>query len=120
MLTGKNMGPTDWLDQIEITASCCDAQGLTTYMNRRGSESFAKDGGYALIGQSMVDCHPAGPVREKFIKLLEGQKLNCYTVEKQGQKKLIYQAPLFKDGAFQGYVELSLPIPETMPHFVRG
>ena len=30
-----------------------------------------------------------------------------------------YQAPWFHDGVFQGLVELSLEIPESMPHFVR-
>ena len=44
---------------------------------------------------------------------------NAYTIEKRGVRKRIYQAPRFRDGAFQGLVELSLEIPESMPHFVR-
>ena len=39
--------------------------------------------------------------------------------EKRGLWKLIYQAPRYRDGVFQGLVELSLEIPESMPHFVR-
>jgi len=42
-----------------------------------------------------------------------------YTIQKSGVKKLIYQAPWFQEGKYAGFVELSLPIPETMPHFDR-
>lgn len=114
------MGPTEWLDQIDVIISSCDEGGITTFVNRRGNEVFAGSGGYQLIGKSMVDCHPAGPVREGFLKLMESRKLNCYTVERKGKKTLVYQTPLFQEGKFIGYNEMILPIPETMPHFVRG
>ncbi|MGD0400433.1 MAG: diguanylate cyclase [Syntrophobacteraceae bacterium] len=113
------MGPTDWLDQIEVIISSCNEHGITTFMNRRGSETFAKAGGYQLIDKSMIDCHPEGSVRNKFVKLMESQKFNCYTIDRNGKKTLVYQTPLFNDGAFVGYNEMILPIPETMPHFVR-
>ena len=45
---------------------------------------------------------------------------NVYTIEKGGVKKLIYQAPWYQDGEYRGIVELSLPIPFVMPHFVRS
>ena len=114
------MGPIDWLDQIEVIISNCDEQGITTFINRKGSENFAGSGGYQLIGKSMVDCHPEGSVRKKFVNLLKSQKFNCYTIERKGKKMLVYQTPLFKDEVFVGYNEMILPIPETMPHFVRG
>ncbi len=114
------MGPTEWLDQIEVIISNCDEHGITTYMNRHGSENFARVGGYRLVGESMIDCHPEGATRDKFVKLLESQKFNCYTIERKGKKMLVYQTPLFKDGTFVGYNELIMPIPDTMPHFVRG
>ena len=34
-------------------------------------------------------------------------------------RKLIYQSPWYRDGAYAGFVELSLEIPAEMPHFVR-
>jgi hypothetical protein len=34
-------------------------------------------------------------------------------------RKLIYQAPWYRDGVVQGLVELSLEIPGAMPHVVR-
>jgi len=61
----KELGPTDWLDQIEVIISSCDEHGITTFMNRRGSEIFARVGGYQLIGKSMIDCHPEGSVRNR-------------------------------------------------------
>lgn len=114
------MGPIDWLDQIEVIISNCDEHGITTYLNRKGSENFSGSGGYQLIGESMVDCHPEGYAREKFINLLKSQKFNCYTIERKGKKMLVYQTPLFKDEVFVGYNEMILSIPDTMPHFVRG
>jgi hypothetical protein len=51
--------------------------------------------------------------------LAEGRK-NVYTIEKRGVKKLIFQCPWTEEGAYRGFVELSLEIPFDMPHFVRG
>jgi hypothetical protein len=42
-----------------------------------------------------------------------------YTIEKNGVRKLIFQAPWFQDGKYAGLVELALEIPAEMPHFVR-
>lgn len=113
------MGPTDWLDQIEVIISSCDEHGITTYMNRKGNKVFAGSGGYDLIGKNMADCHPEGAIREKFLNLLKSQQFNCYTIEVKGKKKLVYQTPLFKDGTFVGYNEMIMTIPENMIHFVK-
>jgi ribosomal protein S6 len=71
-----------------------------------------------LIGANILDCHPE-PARTKLKGLLESGRANIYTIEKKGVKKLIYQAPWYKDGEYAGIVELSLEIPWDMPHFVR-
>jgi hypothetical protein len=47
------------------------------------------------------------------------QKPNCYTIEKEGIKKLIYQAPWYESGNLAGVVELSMEIPFVMDHFIR-
>lgn len=87
-------------------------------MNNRAAQNYAADGGKALIGRSLLDCHPA-PAREKLQQLLATQQANVYTIEKKGVRKLIYQSPWFENGQFAGLVELSLVIPTQMPHFVR-
>ncbi len=113
------MGPTEWLDGVEISISGCDAEGTTNYMNARGAKGFEASGGYALLGADMRDCHP-GASRERFEELLASQKLQAYTIERHGKRKLVYQAPVVRDGQFAGYVELVMDLPEDLPHFVRG
>ncbi|MHB8158654.1 MAG: diguanylate cyclase, partial [Desulfocucumaceae bacterium] len=81
-------------------------------------KTFAKYGGAALIGQSLVECHPE-PARTKLLGLLKARGRNVYTIEKQEVKKLIYQGPWFQDGKYGGLVELSLEIPMVMPNFIR-
>jgi hypothetical protein len=51
--------------------------------------------------------------------LLDSRRANVYTIEKRGQKKLIYQAPWYQDGQYRGFIELSLELPAEMPHFIR-
>jgi hypothetical protein len=88
-------------------------------MNERSCATFQKDGGKELVGKSLLDCHPE-PARSKLKKLLETQGANAYTIEKAGVKKLIYQAPWYVKGEYRGLVELSLVVPNELPHFVRG
>jgi predicted RNA methylase len=52
-------------------------------------------------------------------KMMEDASTNVYTIEKAGVKKLIYQAPWMEGGECKGLVEISIPIPFEMPHFVR-
>lgn len=51
--------------------------------------------------------------------MLKDQAENTYTIEKDGQKKLIYQGPWFRDGEYSGIVELTFDLPEQMKHIVR-
>jgi DUF438 domain-containing protein len=88
-------------------------------MNDRAAETFAADGGRDLVGKSILDCHPPR-ARTLFEELLRTGGTNAYTIEKNGVKKLIYQAPWYEDGVYRGIVELSLPIPFDLPHFVRS
>jgi len=80
---------------------------------------FSTDGGMELVGKSLLDCHPE-PARSKLVSLLNSPRVNIYTIEKAGQKKMIYQSPWFEDGQFMGLIELSLPLPDDIPHFIRG
>ncbi len=109
----------DWAKEFPGAITVCDRQGIILDMNDRAAEVFAADGGRALIGRSVLDCHPE-PARAKLRGLLESGQANVYTIEKKGIRKLIYQAPWFQNGEYAGLVELSLEIPAEMPHFVRG
>ncbi len=112
------MNPTDWIREFPAAVTVCDRDGIVLAMNDRSTATFAKDGGNNLVGKSLIDCHPE-PARTRLLGLLASGQVNAYTIEKNGQKKLIYQAPWYEHGVFQGLVELSLPIPADMPHFVR-
>jgi PAS domain-containing protein len=107
-----------WTREFPAAITVCDADGIILSMNERACLSFAEEGGAALVGTSLLECHPE-PARTKLAALLATGHENIYTIEKKGQRKLIYQSPWYEDGRYAGFVELSLPIPWNMPHFVR-
>lgn len=107
-----------WVTEFPASIIICDADGIIVEMNDRAARNYEKDGGRALIGKNLLDCHPE-PARTKTQRLLETQQKNVYTIEKKGVKKLIYQSPWYRDGKFAGLVELSLEIPTELPHFIR-
>ena len=104
-----------WVQEFPGAIEVCDAAGILLEMNDRAA---AQEQGRDLIGTNILDCHPE-PARTKLAEMLAGGQANIYTIEKQGKKQLIYQAPWYVDGRYAGFVELDLEIPENMPHFVR-
>ena len=114
------MKDTAWAEGLPVAITVTAADGTITAMNARSRETFAADGGGALVGKSVFDCHPPG-ARETTEALYASKAPNHYTIEKNGQKKVIHQIPWYDaSGAFAGFVEISIPIPASMPHFVRG
>jgi len=107
-----------WVKEFPGAITVCDTDGKIIEMNRRAVETFAKEGGEKLIGTNVLNCHPE-PARSKLKTIIEKHRTNVYTIEKTGRKKLIFQAPWFKDGIYAGVVELLLEIPPEVPHFVR-
>ena len=112
------MNEHGWIKEFPGAVTVCDPLGIVIEMNDKAAVTFEKDGGYALIGKNLLDCHPE-PARGKVEQMLNGHEKNVYTIEKNGVKKLIYQAPWYRDGVRMGIVELSLEIPFDMPHFIR-
>ena len=109
----------DWLKEINAAVTICDTDGIIVYMNEGSAQVFESDGGKNLIGQSLFGCHPE-PALTKLNELLAKGSTNIYTIEKNGKKKLIYQAPYYENNEYKGFVELSMEIPEVMENFVRG
>ncbi len=87
-------------------------------MNQAACRVFEQDGGEALVGANVLDCHPE-PARSKLAQMMINRQVNVYTIEKNGKRKLIYQTPWYEQGEYAGFVELSLEIPTDMPHFIR-
>lgn len=108
----------DWEKEIGAAVTVCDPDGIVLYMNDLSIKTFEKSGGKELLGKNLLDCHPE-PSKTKLAGLLENPGLNAYTIEKHGKKKLIYQTPWYSDGKYAGLVEISLPLPEELPHFIR-
>lgn len=112
------MNGPEWVEGFPGSVTVCDADGRIVAMNAKSKETFAADGGAKLIGTNVLDCHPE-PSRSKLEGMMRDRRTNAYTIQKNGRKKLIFQAPWFKDGVYAGFVELALEIPWEMPHFNR-
>ena len=109
---------SDWIKEFPGAVTVADREGTIVAMNDKALTVFAADGGAALIGTNVLDCHPE-PSRTKLRTIMDKRRANVYTIEKNGVKKLIYQAPWTVDGEYRGVIELSLEIPFDLPHFIR-
>ena len=113
------MNKNEWMKEFPGAITVCDENGVLLDMNDKAEATLQKDGGRALVGKNLLDCHPE-PARTKTKEMLASRTGNVYTIEKNGVKKLIFQSPWFRNGKYAGFVELSLEIPFDLPHFVRS
>jgi transcriptional regulator with PAS, ATPase and Fis domain len=109
----------EWLEGLAAAVTATDRDGTIVAMNAASKELFATDGGGALVGRSVFDCHPE-TARTKTRALYVAPSPNHYTIRKGGKRKIVHQLPWFEDGQFAGVVEISFPIPEQLPEFDRG
>lgn len=107
----------DWAKEMNCAVTVCDRDGVILYMNDKAKETFASHGD--LVGRNLMGCHSE---RSKGIirVLLETGGSNAYTIEKKGLRKVIYQTAWRQDGAVAGLVEISMVVPQDMPHYVRS
>ena len=108
-----------WAKELGAAITVCDREGRIIEMNDKAAATFHGHGGAGLVGKNVLDCHP-DKARAKLRGMLESTTPNCYTIEKKGVRKLIFQAPWYENGRYCGFVELSMEIPARLPHFVRG
>ena len=113
------MNDLTWTEGLPAAVTVTSADGTILAMNARSREGHASDGGGALVGKNIFDCHPE-PALTKTRALYAAQQPNHYTIRKNGQRKIIHQLPWFEAGTFAGFVEISIPIPDELPHFNRG
>jgi transcriptional regulator with PAS, ATPase and Fis domain len=112
------MDPSEFIPALPFAVTVCDAEGIIIHMNPAAEALFANDGGRALLGSSLYDCHPPR-AQEEIRTLMRDRKTSTYTVEKPGKKRLIHQAPWYRDGEFAGLVEISFEIPLSIPNYIR-
>ena len=106
-----------WMNSVGCAITICDRDGKILYMNNRSRETFARHGD--IVGQNLMPCHNERS-QAMIRNMLETGETNAYTIEKGGVRKLIYQTPWRdKDGVIAGMAEISIVLPEEMPHYVR-
>lgn len=110
----------DWAFGMNCAVTVADAECNIIYMNQRARETFANRGGADLIGHNLMDYHNENS-KAIIRRLLADGGVNVYTISKGGVKKMIYQTAWRNDkGEVGGLVEISMIIPEEMPHYVRS
>ncbi len=107
-----------WLKSLPIAITVTNKEGKIIQMNDKSAEVFAKYGGYDLIGKELNNCHNLHS-REIIAGLLANDTTNTYTIEKDGKRKLIYQSPWYENEKPAGLIEISIVLPDEMPHFKR-
>lgn len=104
---------TKWSKEVAVGIIVCDTEGIIVSMNDRAGKIFKQSGGLDLVGKNLWDCHPETAAK-KILELLRQKQSHCYTVEKNGIKTMLYQAPWYEDGKFMGLVEFIFTLPEEM------
>lgn len=109
----------DWMEEFPAAITVADREGIIVAMNRAAREVFAAEGGAALLGGSVFDCHPE-PSRSLLQAMYQQHREHHYTLRtRTGRHKVIHQVPWYNDGEFAGFVEISLVVPERLPHVDR-
>lgn len=111
------MNIIDWAEQLHCAVTVCDLDGTVIYMNERARETFNRDG-KSMVGQNLFPCHKERS-QAMIRQMMETDTINAYTISKEGKIKMIYQTPWKQDGKVAGMVEISMVIPEEMPHYQR-
>jgi transcriptional regulator with PAS, ATPase and Fis domain len=108
----------EWAAELPVSITVCDKKGVITYLNDKSRKTFAKDTNDELIGVNLKDCHSPESTT-KIFHLMDTKKSNIYTIEKRAKKKMIVQVPWYMENEIGGLVELSIELPDEIPHFVR-
>ena len=107
---------TSWAEELNCAVTVCDSDGIILYMNKKSRETFSSHGN--LIGKNLFECH-SEPSQTKIRHMLATGESNSYTISKGGLRKMIYQSPWRHNGIIAGMVEISMVIPEELPHYIR-
>jgi hypothetical protein len=107
-----------WVKELPAEIMVCDSGGIILEMNAHAEALFADDGGSGLLGTNVLDCH-SDPARGKLEHMLERQTAHAYFNTENGEKRLFFQSPWYKEGHYAGFVEISFGVPEEIPHFIR-
>ncbi len=102
-----------WAASFPAEIIVCDPDGMILEMNDFAIRQYQKQGGAALLGQSVYDHHPA-EANTQVKAIVARLKPVVYTTEKQGLRTLVSISPWFQGDKYAGFTLLSLPLPEHM------
>lgn len=117
MSAGEKM--PDWFEMYPSPVTVCDEQGVIVAMNNASRRNFARQGGGDLIGSSLFDCHPES-ANSKIRNMLQSRQAETYIVERKGRKRLIHQAPWYKNEEFAGLMETIIDLAGDVEERKRG
>jgi len=110
--------PRVWFEQIPCSLTVCDKNYTILYMNEKSASVSSKEGGKALVGRNLLDCHP--PIAQKKLReVMASRKPNVYTSEKNKVKKMVFQCQWKSEGRIGGLLEVSFELPRKIPNHVR-
>ncbi len=107
----------DWLDQLPCALTVCDRKYKILYMNEKAAEANSE--GMALVGKSLMDCHPPS-ARRKLRHVMSAGKPHVFSIERKRVKRIVYQGHWKKNGKAGGLVEISFELPRDMPNLRRS
>ena len=118
-LSGEEAGAfiPDWAREMDCAITVCDANANIIYMSDASRRINSPEAD--IIGHTLRQYHPPRAL-EIIDRLLREGGYNAYTISKRGQRKMIYQAAWRQGGQIAGLVEISMVIPEELPHYVRS
>ena len=98
------------LEQDRSAVVLCDLEHTILYMNPAAGERYAKSGGMALVGQSLLNCHPlqANDMIYRVVEWFQADQTHnlVYTFRNEKENKDVYMVALRDDGGkLIGYYE---------------
>ena len=98
------------LDQDRAPVVLCGLDHTILYMNPAAGARYAKQGGMALVGTSLLNCHPpkANEMIERVVEWFRADRTHnlIYTFRNDSENKDVYMVALRDgDGNLIGYYE---------------
>ena len=113
------LGHLEWFEQLPCSVVVCDRKFTILYLNEKAARDHAEDGGRALVGKDLMDCHPP-EAQAKLREVLASGRPNLYTIEKKRKRKLVYQCQWKKGGRVAGLAQLVIELPAELPNHMRS
>jgi PAS domain-containing protein len=103
------------LDGLQGEIVIADENIDIVYMNEVALRHYEKDGGAALIGRSLLDCHnpeSGRKIREMYEAFAGGNlQARQWLTPKDGYAQRVIVAPIVRDGQVKGCLELVIREP---------